>query len=364
MSTVIRIEKKRPTLYIVMVGIWLLVLAAFAPGLWGTFSGLGSPLARVLFVLFAALLALFLFYGVYHSVFLVFSYTTRSDLGTIARALAKDAPFLPKIAIIYTTYNDFNREAALTCLNQSYPDYHVFLLDVSTNPEMRKQVDAFCQESAASATLVRLQPRQGFKARSLNDTLKTAVGNEYAFFAVCDADNYLPPDFLSRIVPYFLLDEQIAFVQANHTPSGHSQDKLARDFEVAIDASWYLHQVPRCRYGLVMCMGHGVVVRREAWEKVGGYPEIVQEDTAFTMRLREYGYFGWFAREVVSREEFPEDFGRWRRRQFRLVQADTEILLTQMPRFLKNKGVKPVFYYTESSLWYDELIILRTLLSK
>jgi len=88
-----------------------------------------------------------------------------------------------------------------------------------------------------------------------------------------------------------------------------------------------------------MCMGHSVVVRREAWEKVSGYPEIVQEDTAFTMRLREHGYYGCFAPEVVCGEEFPEDFSRWRRRQFRLVQAHTEILSTQMPRFLRNKGI-------------------------
>ncbi|MEE8413637.1 MAG: hypothetical protein V3R96_03710, partial [Dehalococcoidales bacterium] len=67
--------------------------------------------------------------------------------------------------------------------------------------------------------------------------------------------------------------------------------------------------------------------------------EIVQEDTAFTMSLRRHGYYGLFAPEVLCGEEFPEDFSRWRRRQFRLVQADTEILSTQMPMYLKNKGI-------------------------
>lgn len=338
-ATSFNVAEKRATLYLVIVGIWLLILAGSAPSFWRTFSGLDSLLAKGLFVPFAGCLALFWFYGVYHSVLLVFSYMGRPDLGARAQALAKDKPFSPKVAIIYTTYNDFNRQAALTCLNQDYPNYQVFLLDVSTNRDMRKQVDAFQEEFAPATTLVRLQPRQGFKARSLNDTLKTAVGDDYEFFAVCDADNYWPSDFLSRTIPYFLLDERIAFVQANPTNSGRSEGKFTKDFGVAVDASWALHQRARDRHGLLMCMGHSVVVRREAWEKAGGYPEIVQEDTAFTMSLRRHGYYGLFAPEVLCGEEFPEDFGRCRRRQFRLVQADTEILSTQMPKYLKDKNI-------------------------
>jgi hypothetical protein len=60
------------------------------------------------------------------------------------------------------------------------------------------------------------------------------------------------------------------------------------------------------------------------------------------MSLREQGYFGIFAADVVSKEEFPEDFSRYQRRQFRLVQADIEILLTQMLAFLSNKNVSLV----------------------
>lgn len=335
------VAEKKPTLYLVMVGLWFLILVSSVPNLWRTFSELDSILAKILFVPFVGCLILFWFYGTYHLVFLIFAYLRKLNLGARVQALAKDMP-TSKAAIIYTTYNDFNRGAALSCLNQDYPNYYVFILDVSTNPEMRQQVDAFLKEFASSATLVRLQPREGFKARSLNDTLKSAVEEEYEFFAVCDADNYLPADFLSRTIPYFFLDERIAFVQANHNANKHSQEKFARDFEVAIDASWYLHQLSRDRYGLLMCMGHGVVVRKKAWAEVEGYPEIVQEDTAFTMRLREHGYYGCFAREVVCGEEFPEDFGRYRRRQFRLVQADTEILSTQMSAFLKNKCVSCV----------------------
>ncbi|MFC1992130.1 glycosyltransferase family 2 protein, partial [Chloroflexota bacterium] len=338
-TTTFNVTRKSPTLYLVMMGLWLLIMAGSVPNFWRTFIELDSILAQVLFVPFAVCLALFWFYGVYHLVFLVFSYVGRLDLGARTQALAKEIPSPPRVAVIYTTLNDFNREAAATLLKQDYPDYHVFLLDVSTNPDFQAQVDAFHKENASNTTLHRLQPKQGFKARSLNDTLKDAVEPEYEFFAVCDADNYLPTDFLSRTVPYFLLDEQLGFVQTPPTLTGQSEGKFSKDFEVAIDASWALHQIPRDRYGLLMCMGHSVVVRREAWEKSGGYPEIVQEDTAFTMALRRHGYSGIFEPEVPVGEDFPEDFSRWRRRQYRLVQADTEIWITQMPAYLKSKAV-------------------------
>jgi cellulose synthase/poly-beta-1,6-N-acetylglucosamine synthase-like glycosyltransferase len=249
------VTRKRGTLYLAIIGLWVFALAISAPSFWHTFISLNSIIAKAIFVPLAGCLALFWFYGVYHLVFLIFSYLPRPDLRTRAEALAKEMP-PPRTAIIYTTYNDFNRDAALTCLKQDYPNSHLFILDVSTNPDMRKQADAFHEEFAAT-TLIRLQPRQGFKARSLNDALKTAIGADFEFFAVCDADNYLPVDFLSRTIPYFFLDKQIAFVQANHNSTKLNQNKFVRDFEVAIDASWYLHQLPRGRYGLLMCMVHG-----------------------------------------------------------------------------------------------------------
>jgi len=39
---------KRPTLYLVMVGVWLLILAGSVPSFWRTFIGLDSILAKAI----------------------------------------------------------------------------------------------------------------------------------------------------------------------------------------------------------------------------------------------------------------------------------------------------------------------------
>ena len=51
--------------------------------------------------------------------------------------------------------------------------------------------------------------RRGFKAGSLNNTLRT-VATDAEFFAVADADSVLPPDFVRRLVPYFSADPAVA----------------------------------------------------------------------------------------------------------------------------------------------------------
>ena len=177
-TSIVNVSEKRATLYVVMMGIWLLILATSAPSLWRTFSGLESILAKALFVPFVVCLALFWFYGVYHWVFLVFSYMRKPDLMARGQAVAQGSPASPKVAIIYTTYNDFNREAALSCLNQDYPNYHVFLLDVSTNPDMRKQVDAFHDEFASSTTLFQ-------RKEQWNQLVARAMNNDVSWEHVC-----------------------------------------------------------------------------------------------------------------------------------------------------------------------------------
>src|SRR5262249_53617166 len=43
----------------------------------------------------------------------------------------------PTVAVLYTTMNDFSHAAALSCVRQTHPRSHVFLLDDSTDLALR-----------------------------------------------------------------------------------------------------------------------------------------------------------------------------------------------------------------------------------
>jgi cellulose synthase/poly-beta-1,6-N-acetylglucosamine synthase-like glycosyltransferase len=145
---------------------------------------------------------------------------------------------------------DFQAEAIATCLNQDYPDFHVFLLDDSTRPEFRAAVEGFHAQHPERTTLIRRATRQGFKAGNLNHALRGEAA-AYPYFAVVDADERLPADFLRRTVPH-LQSSDVAFAQANHAPNPTQHSAFARQMGPTILPFWQVHCKPRNRFGFVI----------------------------------------------------------------------------------------------------------------
>jgi cellulose synthase/poly-beta-1,6-N-acetylglucosamine synthase-like glycosyltransferase len=255
-------------------------------------------------------------------------------------------PDPPPVALLYTTYNDFVEESVRSCVVQEYLDYHVYILDDSTDPACRDQVDAFAAVHEDRVTVVRRPDRRGFKAGNLNHAL-AQVAKE-PFFALVDADEILPPDFLSRSLPYLLADPSCGFVQANHQANPGQQGKLPRSVAVGIDVHWRWYQPLRNRYGFVMLLGHGAVLRREAWEAVGGIPELVSEDLAFAVRLREAGWRGYFAEDIVCYEDFPDSVRAFRVRHMKWTRGTSEFIVKETGRLLRARNIS----------WVEKLDIL------
>lgn len=88
-----------------------------------------------------------------------------------------------------------------------------------------------------------------------------------------------------------------------------------------------------------MFLGHGAVLRRECWEKTGGFPEIVSEDLGFAIRARELGYRGYFMEEVVCYEDFPESVRAFRVRHMKWTRGTCEFLGKEFKRLVKAKRI-------------------------
>ncbi|MEE8443327.1 MAG: glycosyltransferase family 2 protein [Dehalococcoidia bacterium] len=131
----------------------------------------------------------------------------------------------------------------------------------------------------------------------------------------------------------------LGFVQANHRINGLQNESFVRDFHRLVDVGWKHHHLPRNRYGLAFCFGHGVVLRTEAWKQVGGFPLMVSEDIALTLSMRRQGYFGRHVPEVICGEGIPLTLGTWRKRHFRMVTADLECFFRAVVPFIWSKEV-------------------------
>jgi len=332
-------DKKSPALFLCVFGVWALALYWFHPRLW-SLTELGteawSKASIAYFVIFAELAWL---YGIYNIAIVTFAAIYRTyDRERFLRSTGMVLPCSgTPVAILYTTCNDFVENSARSCIEQAYSNFHLYILDDSSDPGFQARVDAFAATSPDRITVVRRRDRRAAKAGNLNHALAEIVREP--LFAIVDADEILPPDFLDRLVPRLEADPDCGFVQANHRARKSPSTQLARDLGIGIDIHWKWYQPLRNRFGFVMFLGHGALIRRECWVAAGGFPEIVSEDLAFAIAIRDIGYHGYFAEDVVCEEEFPETVRAFRVRHVKWTRGTCEFLLKWTGRLLKSRRI-------------------------
>jgi cellulose synthase/poly-beta-1,6-N-acetylglucosamine synthase-like glycosyltransferase len=303
----------RPTLLIALLCSWGGAMAAFCFQLSGTHW-------RDQVVIWG-LWPFFLLLGLRDCWYFIFALRVRRERQLTAAMPAA----LPRVAVLYTTCNDLCEEALRSCIGLQYPEFHVYVLDDSTSDDLMLRVDDFSRSYPDKITVVRRADRTGFKAGNLNHALKGPARGEEVF-ALADADEVLPPDFLTRTVPRLLASPRCGFVQANHRVKTWNTTLFQQDLGPGVDLHWRWHQPVSNRHGFVMLLGHGAVIRRACWEAINGFPEIVSEDLGFAVLARERGWRGYFAEDVVCHEEFPGSLRAFRVRHMKWVRGNCEFV--------------------------------------
>lgn len=240
----------------------------------------------------------------------------------------------PKVVVIYCYYNEFDARALRKSIKQNYNNYEFALLDDSTKPEVRAEIDrsvAELQSKGYKISVVRRDNRRGFKGGAINDFLRTH--DEYEYFAVADSDEILCYDFITQMLKYFQEDKTLGGVQARHeeVKGKNFFDKCMR---LKIRPEMLYSFTARTEYGGMTLHGHGMMISREAFVAVDGFPEIVVEDTGMSMKMLAKGYKIEYAYNVVCEEAFPVNYVAFKKREIRCNQGDIEVakkgLLKQM----------------------------------
>jgi cellulose synthase/poly-beta-1,6-N-acetylglucosamine synthase-like glycosyltransferase len=322
--------RPKPHLYLTVIAIWAFAVCWFHPYL-ATLVHLGTtPFTKVALWFFVLFIDVAWAYAAYNIAVILFAILYRRQARN-AGALA-ESPERPPVALLYTTCNDFVPDSVVSCVRQNYGCYRVYILDDSSDPEIRERIDAFASEYSDRVTVVRRNDRRAYKAGNLNHALGSVAREP--LFALVDADEILPPDFLERLVPRILAIPDCGFIQANHRSNPNATSPLARDLGPGVDSHWSWYHPLRNDYGFVMLLGHGALIRRQAWLDAGGFPELVSEDLAFALRAREAGWRGRFAEDVMCIEEFPEDVRAFRVRHMKWTRGTCEFLSREAGRLL------------------------------
>lgn len=338
--------RPKPHLYLTVLGLWGAVVIWFHPHL-SQLLVLGESLpAKVSVWFFVLFIDIAWIYAAYNIAVILFAtvYRRKQRHVGVTEAVEQAAPV--PVALLYTTCNDFVESSVRSCIEQDYPCFRVYILDDSTAPEHKARIDQFAAAHPERVQVVRREDRRGYKAGNLNHALATVAREP--LFALVDADEILPPDFLSRLVPRLQAMPDCGFIQANHRSNPETRSALARDLGAGVESHWRWYHPLRNEYGFVMLLGHGALIRRQAWIDAGGFPELVSEDLAFALRAREAGWRGHFAVDVMCYEEFPEDVRAFRIRHMKWTRGTCEFLAREAGRLLRSRRLT----------WVEKLDIL------
>ncbi|MBU1044816.1 MAG: glycosyltransferase, partial [Candidatus Omnitrophica bacterium] len=326
--------EKNDVLLLTILFSWFLSIIYFNPMLFSLLIGDEPLIAKISVVVFVIVLDMMWLYGIYHIVNILFAYFIK--IKPLENVLSKEEH--PAAALLYMTRNDFKQNACLTSVNQSYKNFHVYICDDSDNLEIKNQIDLFSEKHKLIVSVLRRSNILGYKAGNINHAL-SKIGQDYKYIAINDADTEIPEDFLSKLMPWFKHSSKIGFVQAKQRSLKQQTGDLGRAMKSMIDIHWKYYMALKNNFGFVMWYGHGAVLKRSVIEALGGIPEVVTEDLAFSSEARRAGYYGIVADDVVCGEEFPQTIEKFRKRNKKWVRGTFQYLTKFYPRILLAKDI-------------------------
>ncbi len=343
------VMKKSPALYITMLLLWtgltVLLWWNFIPNILRIpyFSGRRSSLAmeiggKALLILNGVFISYFWLNGVKDFLYVIWYYLFRRKLYRRYREVIDTdvSKVKDKILMAYCTCNDFDGRSLEKSLAQTYSHFDVVILDDSTSEEYIERVNEFALSHGIK--VVRRGDRKGFKAGNINNYFQSVECREkgYAFYVILDSDEILPENYLYESLKYFYAYDNVGIVQANHI-SDRNRNFFMKLFHVGVNSHWPTYQTMKHFYGFSTMLGHGAMIKRDCYEKAGGFPPLVAEDLCLSIEARSYGYYVAFAPNIICREEYPVDYVAFKKRHSKWTQGNLEFIKKYTGKIAKSK---------------------------
>lgn len=339
----------------------LYLIYAFAITAFSPLSPLAYIFSFLLFVLETLALLLSLSYA-----FEVLDVLTRVRWKRRAMPTTLGA-YAPMVSLHVPAYNEPPELVAQTLRALSkldYPNFEVILIDNNTPDESTWQPLAdVCRELGFK--VLHLEHWPGYKSGALNFAL-TVTDPRAEIIGVIDADYLIQPDYLKRIVPYFM-DPKIAFVQ---TPQDYRDYKGNRFFQAAYDGYKYffaLSMPARNERNAIIFCGTMGLLRKSVLEEIGGWDEwCITEDAEASLRILNRGYSALYVNRSFGRGLMPLNFEGMKKQRFRWAFGGVQILKKHWGKLMPwarwidpDSQLTPVqryFYLTSGLQWFNELL--------
>ncbi|GLB47465.1 hypothetical protein WR164_14440 [Philodulcilactobacillus myokoensis] len=337
--------KKSPKVYIEILIAWGVTEALFGIRLFEHAIDSSNDLNRFLLIMNFVFISYFWLNGLKDIFFVTNYYYMRRKRIKAEFYLERHYHFKkpPFVALVYTTCDDFIPDSLERSMHQTYPNYHVYILDDSRSTEYQNEVNQF-KKDHPSVTIIRRKIHHGFKAGNLNHFL---CHHKWDYFVLLDSDEIIPRRFIEKALPFFKFDHDLGILQCNHM-STRNYNHFMKTFYRGVNAHWPTYQLVKEKYGFLSLLGHGAMISRSCFNDVGKFPEVVAEDISFTVKSYLKGWHTRFSETINCQEQFPIDYLAFKKRLFKWTGGNLEFI---------HNYTKAIFT-SHKFTWYDKLDIV------
>jgi len=214
---------------------------------------------------------------------------------------------LPTVSVQIPTYNELAAlQCAKSCVDFEYPadKLQIIIGDDSSDTEISKQIDEFVRQYSPKVIVTRRGTNMGYKPGNLNHMLKFSTGEIIVIF---DSDFLPKRNFLTEIIKSFILNPEIAAVQARWS---------IKNFERSFSSLWggtiayYTHYVllpfVQILGGNCFLCGSAEAIRKSILMEIGPWSEnALTEDIEYTLRLMKHNKKIFFLPQLKCEGEAP-----------------------------------------------------------
>ncbi|MFH1751093.1 MAG: glycosyltransferase [Candidatus Micrarchaeota archaeon] len=262
------------------------------------------------------------------------------------RSPQKKLKILPKVALAITSYNEspaMIQQTIRSIKKIEYPKGKLdfFLVDDSTSKRDVAALRNICKKE--KIIFLHRGHRENFKAGALNNLLDRLDSD---FLAIFDADETLVDTrFLLDNLPYFEADNKLASLQTIKTA------KRGSPFANAINETYQFFvkfiQPLRSRDKIAMFQGSAGILNVPIAKKVGGFPNSLTEDTAFSFMADLKGCHSIFINRLYIEGRPIETYSAFITQQYRYSYGNSGLVPLYLKNFWKMESPKRMHYFTQ-----------------
>jgi cellulose synthase/poly-beta-1,6-N-acetylglucosamine synthase-like glycosyltransferase len=277
-------------------------------------------------VAYLCVAAVLLFAG--SEAFLAMRYRKSKERPPVAPAHATWQGPLPRVLLQLPIFNEqYVVERLLQQVAKAdYPRdlLTIQLLDDSTDETTAIAAEAIKRLGAAGSNIhhVRRADRSGYKAGAMKAGLEL---DDSEFVVIFDADFLPQPDFIKRVLPYFI-DPKIGMVQTRWEHLNADYSLATRLLSFGIDNHFSVEQGGRQANGsFINFNGTAGMWRRKTIDEAGGWSsDSLTEDLDLSFRAQLKGWKFLFVEDISTPQELPVQMTAIRSQQFRWTKGAAE----------------------------------------